>query len=202
MCSETFLRLPEEKRVRFLDAAWQEFSRVPYTEASINKIVRQARIPRGSFYQYFTGKEDLFFYLMGDMLKQFYAKYNEVLGDCAGDMFRAQINCYERLILNQDAGPLLDKGIELLKLNPEILVQSIVENENGYGFWEAVRESIDLAAFRSEEMAKQTFLLSLVSLVTSLRDTADHAKPADVGRKELEIRLEILRHGSYARQFA
>ena len=64
MCSETFLRLPEEKKHRFLEAAWEEFSRVPFMEASINKIVLRARIPRGSFYQYFSGKDDLFFYLL------------------------------------------------------------------------------------------------------------------------------------------
>ena len=27
MCKETFLRLPEEKRNRFLEAAWEEFTR-------------------------------------------------------------------------------------------------------------------------------------------------------------------------------
>ena len=64
MCSETFLRLPEEKRTRFLDAAWEEFTKVPFTEASINKIVLRAKIPRGSFYQYFTDKKELFAYLI------------------------------------------------------------------------------------------------------------------------------------------
>ena len=56
MCTETFLRLPEEKRNRFLEAAWEEFTSVPFEEASINKIVRRAKIPRGSFYQYFSDK--------------------------------------------------------------------------------------------------------------------------------------------------
>ena len=58
MCSETFLRLPEEKKNRFLDAAWEEFTNVPYADASINKIVSRARVPRGSFYQYFTDKQE------------------------------------------------------------------------------------------------------------------------------------------------
>ena len=58
MCSETFLRLPEEKRGRFLEAAWEEFTRVKFADASINQIVRRAGIPRGSFYQYFSDNED------------------------------------------------------------------------------------------------------------------------------------------------
>ena len=50
MCMETFLRLPEEKRTRFLEAAWEEFTRVSFAEASTNQIVRRAGVPRGSFY--------------------------------------------------------------------------------------------------------------------------------------------------------
>jgi len=44
MSTETFLRLPEEKRNRILDAAWEEFTRVRYTDVSINKIIIKARI--------------------------------------------------------------------------------------------------------------------------------------------------------------
>lgn len=53
MSSETFRRLPEEKRQRFLQAAWDEFTRVKFEDASINKIIQAAGVPRGSFYQYF-----------------------------------------------------------------------------------------------------------------------------------------------------
>ena len=56
MPSNTFFRLPEEKRQRLLDAAWEEFSRVSFADASINQIIRAANISRGSFYQYFTDK--------------------------------------------------------------------------------------------------------------------------------------------------
>ncbi|MBQ2739471.1 MAG: helix-turn-helix transcriptional regulator, partial [Oscillibacter sp.] len=64
MCSETFLRLPEEKRRRILDAAWEEFTRVSFSDASINQIVQRSGISRGSFYQYFRDKEELMAYLM------------------------------------------------------------------------------------------------------------------------------------------
>ena len=61
MPTDTFFRLPEEKRTRILEGAWSEFTAVPYAEASINRIVQTSRIPRGSFYQYFEdnrqGKE-------------------------------------------------------------------------------------------------------------------------------------------------
>ena len=37
-----------------------EFSQVPFSQASINRIIKLAGIPRGSFYQYFTDKEDAY----------------------------------------------------------------------------------------------------------------------------------------------
>ena len=50
-----------------MDAAWEEFTTNSYTDASINRIIQKAHIPRGSFYQYFQDKEDLFWYLFGGM---------------------------------------------------------------------------------------------------------------------------------------
>ena len=79
MPSETFLRLPEEKRTRLVDAAWEEVLRVPFEEMFINKIILRARIPRGSFYQYFTDKKDLFFYLLGDMMRYLLGEYSQIL---------------------------------------------------------------------------------------------------------------------------
>ena len=94
MCTETFLRLPEEKRGRFLEAAWGEFTRVKFADASINQIVRHAGIPRGSFYQYFTDKEDLFYYLLGDIQAQVVQVFSEQLRKNAGDIFQLQLALY------------------------------------------------------------------------------------------------------------
>lgn len=58
--SSTFLNLAPEKQEKLLSAAVREFTERPYNEASINRIVREAGIPRGSFYMYFRDKEDLF----------------------------------------------------------------------------------------------------------------------------------------------
>ena len=46
MPSKTFFHLPAEKRERLLLAAEEEFARVPYAEASINRMIRAAGIPQ------------------------------------------------------------------------------------------------------------------------------------------------------------
>ena len=54
MPTNTFFNLPPPKREKLLQAAAAEFTRKPYGEVSINRIIQAAEIPRGSFYQYIS----------------------------------------------------------------------------------------------------------------------------------------------------
>ena len=85
MPTDTFFRLPEEKRARILEGAWSEFTAVPYAEASINRIVQTSRIPRGSFYQYFEDKNDLFLTLIDEIRDQFLDLFHDTLIPCGDD---------------------------------------------------------------------------------------------------------------------
>lgn len=64
MPKQTFLNLPEEKRKAFTDIALDEFADNDYNTASVSKIVEKAGIAKGSVYQYFDDKQDLFLYLL------------------------------------------------------------------------------------------------------------------------------------------
>lgn len=59
-----FYNLPQEKQDRVMNSAINEFSRVPVNEFSINRIIQEANISRGSFYQYFEDKEDIIHEIM------------------------------------------------------------------------------------------------------------------------------------------
>jgi TetR/AcrR family transcriptional regulator len=60
MPKETFNNLPIEKQNLIFDACVKEFSSFPYSQASINQIIKNANISRGSFYQYFEDKWDAY----------------------------------------------------------------------------------------------------------------------------------------------
>jgi len=64
MPKETFQNLPEGKRQLIEKEAIHEFAVFGYDKASINRIVEQCQIAKGSFYQYFDDKKDLFLYLI------------------------------------------------------------------------------------------------------------------------------------------
>ncbi len=70
---QTFDNLPEDKRQRIIDCAVDEFAQHDYASASISKIVAKAGIAKGSLYQYFNDKTDLYTYLL-DLVSQTKAK--------------------------------------------------------------------------------------------------------------------------------
>ena len=63
MPTSTFLNLPHEKRDRIMQAAIKEFGLRCLTEANLANIIKDSKISRGSLYQYFESKEDLYEYL-------------------------------------------------------------------------------------------------------------------------------------------
>jgi AcrR family transcriptional regulator len=74
MPKQTFFNLPEEKRLAVVNAAINEFADHGFKAASINNIVANSGISKGSFYQYFDDKMDVFRHLL-DMLGDEKMKY-------------------------------------------------------------------------------------------------------------------------------
>jgi AcrR family transcriptional regulator len=64
MPKQTFFNLKEAKKERIIEAAVDEFAAHPYLKTSINRIIERADISKGSFYQYFSNKKDLYKYVI------------------------------------------------------------------------------------------------------------------------------------------
>jgi AcrR family transcriptional regulator len=69
MPTATFNKLPAEKQDRVLQASVKEFGMRNVREANLSNIVKDAGIARGSMYQYFVNKDDLYVYVY-DTLRQ------------------------------------------------------------------------------------------------------------------------------------
>ena len=70
MPSKTFFNLPEQKRNRVIRQGLLEFSAQFYQKASLTLITEKAKIPKGSIYQYFENKKDLYAYLVSYSAQQ------------------------------------------------------------------------------------------------------------------------------------
>lgn len=97
MPTSTFFNLAPAKREKLLDCARAEFARVPFAEASINRIIQAAQIPRGSFYMYFADKQDLFQHIIGAYRAQVLELLAQALRAQGGDLFAAMPRLFDDL---------------------------------------------------------------------------------------------------------
>ena len=145
MPSSTFLNLPAEKQEKLLEAATREFSHKPFNEASINQIIKEAGIPRGSFYMYFQDKEDLFRYLLKGYVDQLFMLLEEFLLRVRGDIFQALLDLYDFVQTKADQMDLgeigamtgiircnsgMQKNSLLEMLDPEVILQRLGDAVN------------------------------------------------------------------------
>ena len=100
MPKQTFIKLPIDKKETLIHAAKKEFSRVPLFEASIANIVKEAGIPRGSFYQYFEDKEDLYYFLLDEYSQLLNKRFVSILKKQNGDLMETFIESFEMMLVN------------------------------------------------------------------------------------------------------
>lgn len=97
MPTESFYKLDEEKRSTILHAMKKEFSRVPFHEASVNRIVEEAGISKGSFWVYFESKEEAIEYLIKTHLEKERKKAKQIFLKNKGDLFQSYLELYDYL---------------------------------------------------------------------------------------------------------
>ena len=199
MCTETFLRLPEEKRRGVLDAAWEEFTSARFTDVSINQIVRRAGIPRGSFYQYFTDKDALIAYLLEEVRNHIKWEYRQALEANGGDMFQAQMDCFDRLSSgSMMCAPVMERCVKFLRLNQGIDIQKLLPTRPGQRLLDGLWDQIDLSVLResSQEYGRIVFSLLMAALGSACMDAMLCPEEMGIYRKELAAKIEIVRRGS------
>jgi AcrR family transcriptional regulator len=200
MPTSTFYRLPEEKRDRLMKAVWKEFTRVPYTEASINRIILGAKIPRGSFYQYFLDKNDLYFHLIDLIRDKFLVVFDEVMARTNGDLFALPERIFTELI--GEDGKVEKRfavGFKLLSLNVGLDVQRVFfDRATGELAPRLMSGKADLSVLRSTDprFVECTFSLLVSALAEAIAQTLMRSSPRETELEKLRLRVEIIRSGS------
>lgn len=97
MPTENFYKLDSGKRQKIVDAMKKEFSRVPFHEASVNRIVENAGISKGSFWVYFKSKEEAIEYLIESHLEKERKKSKEIFLKNKGDLFQSYLQIFDYL---------------------------------------------------------------------------------------------------------
>lgn len=198
MPSARFYNLPKQKRDRIVDAAYEELSKVSYDKLSINKIVKTAEIPRGSFYEYFDDKDDLLIFLMRN--------FSDFIGEAIttsferldGDVFSVILAIYDKVILyaNTSSHRRVCKNIfmcfapgsrnmeQILKIRTE-KCQRIIEQELTSGRYK----------IRSKEDAVLLWRTLTALLAVSIAKTFADDSSTEAIRDDFVRQLEFIKYG-------
>ena len=197
MPTGTFFRLPEEKRNRLAEAAWNEFTRVKFVDTSINRIIQEAGIPRGSFYQYFEDKEDVLRHLLSEVGEYFFSMFDGVLKTSDGDLEAAALTLYGRILSeNGQVDPKLDRFLKLMCINPGFDLQQIVSAKP-----ELLQEiftrnlKMDQLACREEGYIRRVCQLYIKMIASAIMDTLSGLVRREDACRALLTDLEILKYG-------
>lgn len=196
MPTSTFFNLPPPKREKLMSAAIAEFARKTYGEVSINRIIQAAEIPRGSFYQYFSDKSDLFRHILRDYDELLKTTVIKSLDQCGGkpldlplvlfDLVLAAIMKYPDKfalflnILRQNAG--MDAG-QLLHL-PDLIRLAIAR--------------VDWSGLALTEQDERAALLDLLlsSAGQSLMAAVCGKLSPEESRRRLALKTALIRRGA------
>lgn len=87
MPSETFFNLSKGKKNKIIEAIKNEFARVPFEKVSINKIVQDADISRGSIYMYFEDTKDMLLCVLSNYHEELMSTIKNSFNQNKGDIF-------------------------------------------------------------------------------------------------------------------
>lgn len=193
MPKQTFLNLDQRKQAKLIMALKKEFSRAPLHAASIANIVKEASIPRGSFYQYFEDKEDALLFLI-DLLSQEYQRdFLTCISQANGDLFESFLNFF-KLLINKSAEPDRKQFFfnAVLSQNHKLeqaFVEMVKKNQKMFDFFKAINTE-ELSITSVEEFRHVIKILVAVSshnIVHTLITNTSVEQAVEDFTKELEI---------------
>lgn len=134
MPKQTFINLNSSKQNRIFNSALNEFSEKSFEEAKLSNVIKEALIPRGSFYQYFENKLDLYKYVFN--------RLGEIKMSYMGE-----------LLLNKEEKPFIELvrelyiiGIKFAVDNPKaVKMISFIYSSKGDIYNEVMKDSLSQA---------------------------------------------------------
>ncbi|MCR6095617.1 TetR/AcrR family transcriptional regulator [Salipaludibacillus agaradhaerens] len=198
-----FYSLPLEKQERIINAAINEFVKNGYDKASTNDIVRGAEISKGSLFNYFNNKKDLYLFLLEyatGIVDDIYQEidFNETdIFKRIGQIGRVKLNIQRKFpqVFNFWFSVVNEQSAEV-----KAEIQEKQDNILKEGF-ERIYENIDYSKFRQGldiEKAINILNWTMVGFSEKLKNELSSIEEmSDKYLKEWDSYSEILKHSYY-----
>jgi len=163
--NELFHNLDEEKRERIINAALKDFAKRGFKYASTDEIIKNANISKGSLFNYFGNKKNLYLYLI-EYSKQIVEKIYEETDLNEPDLFKRLENIGATKVLMFQLYPQVPDFLVSIKEEDSIEVADSNMQEINQIYKEGLEvmfENIDLSKFRDDiDLTKAQEILNWV----------------------------------------
>lgn len=200
MPTSTFFNLHDEKKQRIINAVKSEMAQARYENISINKIVIAADIARGSFYQYFKNKNDMYEFIIGEYRAEMRAYTSLLLKECGGDLFLMHKK-FLAIITDKDvsvkSGAILKNIFSYIKSLDSDQIKSLLQKMN-CGSVSHFSLYVDTAHVDADANPCVKDLLDLLSLVTtnSAAKIFAHTEQRAALLEAYGRKLDLIKYGS------
>ena len=176
MPKATFTHLPDEKRERILRTATRLFAERGFNRTDMDEIAKRSGVAKGSLYNYFRSKDDLFLYVCRDAIaRSRKATWGEVqdhwdIYEVVDHIFRSHVRFefsnpeYHRLLLNFSSAR-MDRFADQLALESEQHTSRRLKRLLSEGIRQGiVRRDLDVSM--TAFMINSLYILFMASLVS------------------------------------
>ena len=196
MPKSTFFNLKQEKREKIEKALMKEFSNNSFEQASISNIIKEAEIPRGSFYQYFEDKEDAIKYIIKKFILLEHNKIYNFLVETNGDIFEVAVKIYDDTVdtaLTNGNLKLIKNVLQELRKNNINIFDSHYEIKNK----KRIDQIINTESLNIERQDDLTYIMKILTIVTRTMamEVISNKILKEDGREQLIREIEILKKG-------
>jgi len=167
MPKDTFFNLLEEKRNKIIDAAKVEFTANPLRKSRVSNIIKEAEIPRGSFYQYFEDLDDLYYYVIDDVFENIH-KAGTMFCESTNDIFE-----FAQISFEYDYDAYINNMRNQFMIN---VFQSISSNEEYASSFIKMRKEYIMGILNKMDLSKVRFnkeedLIKMYQMIQDLKRT-------------------------------
>jgi AcrR family transcriptional regulator len=193
-----------EKKQELLEAALEEFSSKKYDDASLNSIIKNAGISKGTFYYHFKDKQELYIYLLESSSKVKWEFINKNIKSSSTDerrdifeMFRLQAKVGAEFASmhpnyhNLSRMFVKEKGNEIYDIAKIVLIEDNINPLN-----EIIENAIEEGDFRND--LPKEFIIKIIShLFTHFEDVFNSEDDMELGNiiKNLDYYVDFMKNG-------
>ena len=196
MPTNTFFNLPIEKKKNIMNAAKSEFVEYSFYDASINRIIKNAGISRGSFYMYFENKEDLFLYILDGYREEVLAEIVKGVNGEKCDIFQMAIYIYDYVTSKDFNEEMYEFIIKTLHKVDVTLLNYFFKLDCREVKISSARKYTDLSniVFSKEELLNILETIENI-MITELISTLSGKYDCSVGKEKLIGKFNIIKNG-------